>query len=424
MSAVPVMHTRCCVVGGGPAGMMLSLLLARAGVPVTLLEKHGDFLRDFRGDTVHPSTLQILDELGLLSKFQQLPVHRVEHLSGIIGGRDQPLVDFRGLKPFGYLELVPQWDFLDMLAEAGRRYPAFDLRMRHKATGLLEENGRTVGVRVESSQGPMEIRADLVVACDGRHSTLRESAGLQATDYGAPMDVLWFRMPRNPPDPQDTFGIVDGGHMMVLLNRNDYWQTAYLVPKGSDARLRAQSIEVLRDSVAQLAPFLADRKHAIESWEKISTLSVQVDRLDRWHRPGLLLIGDAAHAMSPIGGVGINLAIQDAVAAANALVHPLLGNHAIDESTLAQIQRRREWPVQVVQKVQLTMQKRLLSRALEQAGAAPRIPALLRFLLKFRSVRHIPARLFGYGVRQEHVRTPLAETATGSAGAAAQSDNP
>jgi len=409
MPATSLANTpRCIVVGGGPAGMMLGLLLARAGVPVAVLEKHGDFLRDFRGDTVHPSTLAILDEIGLRERFDKLPQRRVDHLAGLVAGREQQIVDFRGLKPYDYLALVPQWDFLDMLADAGRKLPAFDLRMRHAATGLIEENGRTAGVRVKSPEGEYELRAELVVACDGRHSTLRESAGLKAREYGAPMDVLWFRMPRHESDPQDTFGIVDRGHMMVLLNRTDYWQVAFLVPKGSDAALRARSIDALRETMAQLAPFLADRKDAIETWDKVSTLSVQVDRLDRWHKPGLLLIGDAAHAMSPIGGVGINLAIQDAVAAANALAQPLLAGGPIDESLLASIQRRREWPVKVVQRVQILMQKQLISRVLEEAGEPPRLPWLMRFLLGFRAVRHIPARLFGYGLRQEHVHTPAA----------------
>jgi 2-polyprenyl-6-methoxyphenol hydroxylase-like FAD-dependent oxidoreductase len=406
----PDPHTRCCIAGGGPAGMMLGLLLARAGVPVTVLEKHGDFLRDFRGDTVHPSTLAILDELGLRERFDRLPQHRVDHLAAIVGGRAQPIVDFRGLHPYAYLALVPQWDLLDLLADAAREFPTFDLRMRHAATGWIEEGGRTTGVQVTGPDGPYALHADLVVACDGRHSTLRASAGLTGRDHGAPMDVLWFRMPRKESDPQDTFGIVDRGHMMVLLNRSDYWQTAFLVPKGGDVALRAQPIDALRESVAQLAPFLADRRDAIESWDKVSTLSVQIDRLQRWHRPGLLLIGDAAHAMSPIGGVGINLAIQDAVAAANALAGPLRAGGAIDEALLASIQRRREWPVKVVQRVQITMPKRLISRALEQAGAPPRIPAWLRFLLRFRAVRHIPARLFGYGLRQEHVHTPAASS--------------
>lgn len=403
-SAHPAQSIRCCIVGGGPSGMVLGVLLARAGVPVTVLEKHADFLRDFRGDTVHPSTLSILDEIGLRAEFDKLPQRRIDHLSGIIGGREQPIVDFRGLRPYDYLALVPQWDFLDMLAGAGRRLPGFDLRMRHAATGLVDQEGRTVGVQVAGPDGAYALRADLVVACDGRHSTLRGAAGLRAVEYGAPMDVLWFRMPRKDSDPQDTFGMVDRGHMMVLLNRNDYWQVAFLVPKGSDAQLRAQPVQVLRDDVAKLAVFLADRTDAIESWDKVSTLSVQIDRLPRWHQPGLLLIGDAAHAMSPIGGVGINLAIQDAVAAANALARPLRDGGAIDETLLAGVQRRRELPVRVVQRAQIAMQNRLISRALQDSGKPARLPAPLRFLLGFRAVRHIPARLFGYGLRQEHVR--------------------
>ena len=406
MSALHEPSVRCCIVGGGPAGMILGLLLARAGVPVTVLEKHGDFLRDFRGDTVHPSTLAILDEIGLRETFDKLPQRRVDHLAGIVAGREQQIVDLRGLKPYGYLALVPQWDFLDMLADAGRKLPGFDLRMRHRATALVQQDGRTMGVRVGSPDGEYALRADVVIACDGRHSSLRESAGLKAREYGAPMDVLWFRMPRSEADPQDTFGIVDRGHMMVLLNRSDYWQVAFLVPKGSDAALRARSIDALQETVAQLAPFLADRRDAIGSWDAVKTLEVQVDRLERWHAPGLLLIGDAAHAMSPIGGVGINMAIQDAVAAANALAGPLRGGGDIDESQLACIQQRREWPVKVVQRVQFAMQKRLISRVLEKSGDPPRVPALLHFLLGFRTVRHLPARLFGYGLRQEHVRTP------------------
>jgi 2-polyprenyl-6-methoxyphenol hydroxylase-like FAD-dependent oxidoreductase len=385
--------------------MMLGYLLARAGVPVVVLEKHADFLRDFRGDTVHPSTLEVLDEIGLLEKFQRLPQRKIDHLNLNIGGHAQQTIDFRGLKPFPYLSLVPQWDFLDLLAAEGRQYPQFDLHMRHEVVGLIEENGRVAGVRVRTPQGEAELRADLVVGCDGRHSTLRAAAGLRVRDYGAPMDVLWFRLPRKESDPEDTFGIIGTGHMMVLLNRTEYWQAAFLVPKGGAEALRAQPIDELRGAIAKLAPFLADRTDSPASWNDVKTLEVRVDRLERWYQPGLLLIGDAAHAMSPIGGVGINLAIQDAVAAANALVPALRTERPIDETLLRAIQDRRLLPTKLIQTVQLQIQKRVISRALAQSGRPLEIPAILRWLLRFRSVRHIPARLFGYGFRREHVRT-------------------
>ncbi len=383
--------------------MMLGYLLARAGVPVTVLEKHADFLRDFRGDTVHPSTLQVLAELGLLPQFERLPQRRVQQLGVQIAGRLQPAIDFRGLQPFDYLALVPQWDFLNFIAEEGRtRYPQqFDLRMRHEALDLVHDAGRVAGVRVRSPAGESELRADLVVACDGRDSRLRAAAGLHAREFGAPMDVLWFRLAREESDPEDTFAIMDAGHMMVMLNRTDYWQTAYLVPKGGDGRLRARPIGELRESVARLAPFLAGRTGALASWDAVKTLEVHVDRLERWHRPGLLLIGDASHAMSPIGGVGINLAIQDAVAAANALVPTLRAGGPVGEAPLRAVQQRRLLPTRLTQAAQLEMQKRVISAVLSSRPL--RIPALLRWLLGFRAVRQIPARLFGYGLRREHV---------------------
>ena len=396
--------TRCCIVGGGPAGMMLGLLLARVGVAVTVLEKHGDFLRDFRGDTVHPSTLQILDEIGLAERFARLPQRRIERLSAVIGGREQVIADFRGLRPYDFLTVVPQWDLLDLLADAGRSMPCFDLRLRHAATGLLREGGRIVGVTVDTPTGPQTLRADRVIACDGRHSTLRRAAGLAPHEFGAPMDVLWFRLPRHASDPPDAFGIVERGRMMVLINRGDYWQAAYLVPKGGDAALRAQPVAVLRASVAALAPWLAERTSVIGNWGAVKTLSVQVNRLARWHLPGLLCLGDAAHAMSPIGGVGINLAIQDAVAAANRLTTPLAAGAPIDEALLAAVQRRRQWPVCVVQRMQLLVQRRLIGRVLQSEGPPPRVPAVLRGLLALAWVRRLPARWMGYGVRQEHVR--------------------
>ncbi|HEX6318497.1 MAG TPA: FAD-dependent oxidoreductase [Burkholderiales bacterium] len=401
MGSVPV-STRCCIAGGGPAGMMLGYLLARAGVPVTVLEKHADFLRDFRGDTVHPSTLQVLDELGLLPAFERLPQRRIERLGAHIGGRLQQVIEFRGLKPFGYLALVPQWDFLDFIAgEARRRYPHFDLRMRHEASGLVERSGRVAGVSVRSPEGDYEILADVVVACDGRDSRLRAAAGLRAVEFGAPMDVLWFRLPREESDPEDTFAIIDAGHMMIMLNRTDYWQSAYVVPKGGDLRLRARPIGELRESVAQLAPFLVGRTGELASWEAVKTLEVHVNRLEQWHRPGLLLIGDAAHAMSPVGGVGINLAIQDAVAAANALAPSLRAPGPVGEAPLRAVQKRRLLPTRLTQAVQLQIQKRVIAAVL--SSRTPQIPALMRWLLRFPAVRRIPARVMGYGFRREKI---------------------
>jgi 2-polyprenyl-6-methoxyphenol hydroxylase-like FAD-dependent oxidoreductase len=393
----------CCVVGGGPAGMMLGLLLARSGVRVTVLEKHKDFLRDFRGDTVHPSTLQILSEIGLFERFDQLKQHKAHDLKIAFGDHMQPFVEFRGLKPFDYLALVPQWDLLDLLASEGKKYPIFDLRMSTKATGLIDENGRVVGVRAESAAGAFEIRPNLVIGTDGRHSTLRDAAALTPIEFGAPMDVLWFRVPRKPDDPEDVFGRVSRGHMMVMLNRDDYWQCAFVVPKGDNDQLRTQPIESFREEVAGVAPLLKNRMGALASWDDVKFLEVKVNRLQSWHKPGLLLIGDAAHAMSPVGGVGINLAVQDAVAAANVLAPALRGGGIPDDATLARVQARREFPTKFTQGLQGLIQKRVVSRALASTSDITQLPALLRFILKFRFVRHIPARLIGYGIRREHV---------------------
>lgn len=394
----------CCVVGGGPAGMMLGLLLARSGVRVTVLEKHKDFLRDFRGDTVHPSTLQILSEIGLFERFDQLKQHKAHDLKIAFGDHMQPFVEFRGLKPFDYLALVPQWDLLDLLASEGKKYSNFDLRMSTKATNLIEENGRVVGVRAESADGTFDIRANLIVGTDGRHSTLRDAAAFTPIEFGAPMDVLWFRVPRKPDDPEDVFGRVARGHLMVMLNRDDYWQCAFVVPKGDNDTLREKPIESFRDEVASVAPLLKDRMNALASWDDVKFLEVKVNRLPTWHKPGLLLIGDAAHAMSPVGGVGINLAVQDAVAAANVLAPALRGGGKPDDATVARVQARREFPTKFTQALQMQIQKRVVSRALASTSDITQLPAFLRFILKFRFVRHIPARLIGYGIRREHVR--------------------
>jgi 2-polyprenyl-6-methoxyphenol hydroxylase-like FAD-dependent oxidoreductase len=399
---------RCCVVGGGPAGMLLGVLLARAGVRVAVLEKHADFLRDFRGDTVHPSTLEILQEMGLLERFLALPHQRVDELRVHFGEDDLAFADFRGLAPFPYLALVPQWDFLDLLADEGRRHPSFTLHMRTEATSLVFEDARVIGVEARDPDGPLRIRADLVVATDGRDSTLRRAAGLEPEVLGAPMDVLWFRISRRPDDPPTAFGRIGTGQMMVLINRGDYWQAAYLVPKGTAASLRAAPVEAFRQRVASLVGFLADRVAEVRTWGDVSLLEVRVDRLRRWHLPGLLLIGDAAHAMSPIGGVGINLAIQDAVAAANELAGPLAAGHPIDEAPLARIANRRLLPTRVIQRLQVVLQRRVVAAALVPREVVPRLPRLARWLLRFRAVRSIPARIFGLGIRREHVRTPAA----------------
>ncbi|HEY8289594.1 MAG TPA: FAD-dependent oxidoreductase [Acetobacteraceae bacterium] len=400
-----LLTTRCCIAGGGPAGMMLGFLLARAGVDVLVLEKHGDFLRDFRGDTIHPSTLQVMHELGLLDAFLRLPHEKVSTLSAQIGTTSLEVADFRHLPTrCKFVALMPQWDFLDFLAAEAKRYPTFRLLMQTEATSLIEENGRVSGVRARTGGGSMEIHADLVVGADGRHSTIRAEAGLEVMDMGAPMDVLWLRLSRHPDDPAQTFGRVESGRMLVLLNRGTYWQCAFIIRKGGFDALRADGLPRFRDILAELAPWLSNRVAEITDWDNVKLLTVAVDRLRRWHRPGLLCIGDAAHAMSPIGGVGINLAIQDAVAAANLLAAALLRGPPT-ENDLHAVQRRRIWPVAVMQRVQVLVQNRVISRVL--AGASTRtLPLPLRLFQRFPYLRRLPARLVGMGVRPEHVRTP------------------
>ena len=398
-------NTTCCIAGGGPAGMMLGFLLARAGVPVTVLEKHPDFLRDFRGDTIHPSTLDLMHELGLLDAFLKLPHSRVARLSGQVGGTTIALADFSHLPTHcKFIALMPQWDFLDFLAAHGRKYPAFDLRMRTEATGLIEEDGRVAGVRAKSPDGEIEVRADLTVGCDGRHSTLRERAGFHVEDIGAPMDILWFRVSRRDSDTPETFGHMEAGRMLVMLNRTDYWQCAYVIPKGGIDKVKAAGLKAFRDSVAFMSPFLRDRLSELKSWDDVKLLTVAVDRLSRWHRPGLLCIGDAAHAMSPIGGVGINLAIQDAVAAANILAAPLKEGR-VTEALLEAVQRRRTLPMRVIQWLQVQVQNNVLNPVLK-SSARPKPPFAAKLLNWFPPLQRLPARIIGLGVRPEHVATP------------------
>jgi 2-polyprenyl-6-methoxyphenol hydroxylase-like FAD-dependent oxidoreductase len=384
--------------------MMLGFLLARAGVKVVVLEKHGDFLRDFRGDTVHPSTLNVMDELGLLDEFLKLPHQNVSRIGGQFGEQPVAIADFSHLPVRApYVAMMPQWDFLDFLAAQGKRYPAFNTLMNAEAIGLIEEAGKVVGVRATVNGLPQEIRADLVVGADGRHSTVRSAAGFQPTVLGAPMDVLWFRLSHKPSDTIETMGRFDRGSILVMLDRGDYWQCAYVIAKGSAETLKAAGIEAFRARIAALMPFFADRVHELGTVDDLKLLTVGVDRLDRWWKPGLLCIGDAAHTMSPIGGVGVNIAIQDAVAASNILAAPLREGR-LKDSDLEAVQMRRLWPVRATQSIQVFLQNRMIAPTL--AGTRPLGPPLAaRLLNAVPLLRRIPGRVLGLGVQPEHVRT-------------------
>lgn len=398
--------TTCCIAGGGPAGMMLGFLLARAGVDVVVLEKHADFLRDFRGDTIHPSTMQLMAELGLLDDFLRLPHSKERRIVARFGTEDVPIADFSHLPVAApYIAFMPQWDFLDFLADRGRELPRFTLLMSAKATGLLREGGRVVGIAASTAQGEMTVRADLVVAADGRHSDLRQAGGFSVQEIGAPMDVLWFRLSRRASDVAQTFGQVGRGRFTVMLNRGDYWQCAYIIPKGALERLRAEGLAAFKSGLAELLPVVADRIDEIRGWDDLKLLSVAVDRLERWWQPGLICIGDAAHAMSPIGGVGVNLAIQDAVATANRLARPLREKR-LSDADLAAVQARRNFPTRATQAMQVAIQNRMITPIL--AGNGPVVPPWpLKLLRWFPWLQRIPARLVGMGFRPEHIGPAL-----------------
>lgn len=396
------MSIRCCIAGGGPAGMMLGLLLARAGVDVAVLEKHADFLRDFRGDTIHPSTLEVMHELGILERLLAVPHQKVSRINGQFGDLALTVADFSSLSTHcRFVAFMPQWDFLNFLAGEAARYSTFQLWRQADVTGLVEESGTVVGLGANTPEGPIEVRANLVVGADGRHSIVRAKAGLSIEEFGAPMDVLWFRLSRQTNDPGDPIGRFDTGRIFIMLNRGNYWQCGFVIPKGSRDQLQEQGLPAFREVIARLAPFLADRVGELYDWEPIKLLTVQVDRLRQWHRPGLLCIGDAAHAMSPVGGVGINLAIQDAVAAANLLAVPLREDR-LKTDDLRQIQQRREWPTRMTQRVQLIIQNRVIRRVLTDTDKfSPPLAIRLLALLPF--LRRVPARMIGLGFRPEHV---------------------
>ncbi|MGA9510795.1 MAG: FAD-dependent oxidoreductase [Candidatus Sulfotelmatobacter sp.] len=397
-------ETTCCIAGGGPAGMMLGFLLARAGVRVVVLEKHQDFLRDFRGDTIHPSTLELMYELGLLGEFLKRPHQEVRELGGQVGRDLFKIADFTHLSTHcKFLALMPQWDFLNFLVEQGRRYPHFQVKMQAEVTDLTEENGRITGVRAKTVNGVAEIRAELTIGADGRHSIVRERVGLQVIDLGAPMDVFWMRFSRRPSDPGQSLGHVEPGKMFVMIDREDYWQCAFLIPKGAADEVRKRGIEQFRQDIASLEPSLRDRVNELRDWNDVSLLTVKVDRLTRWWRPGLLCIGDAAHAMSPVGGVGINLAIQDAVAAANILAAKLAAASPIDQD-LDLVQRRREFPTRATQWLQLLIQNAVIKRVLSSSQPLA-VPWPLKLMQHWPFLRRIPARVIGIGFRPEHVRT-------------------
>lgn len=395
------MDAQCCIAGGGPAGIMLGYLLARAGVETVVLEKHGDFLRDFRGDTVHPSTMQVMADLGLIDEFLKLPHSRIDHLEGWFGEEKISLVDLRRVKtPFPFIALMPQWDFLNFLAEKGRVFPNLHVLMNTKVTGLLREGNRVVGVHAESKDGPLEVRARLTVGADGRHSTVREDAGFKVNDLGSAIDVMWFRVGRDANATTQDFGHIKSGQMLVSIDRNDYWQCAYVIRKGGAEEVKAQGIESFKKRVVDVDPDLAAHIDDVRSFDDVKLLTVSIDRLERWSAPGVLCIGDAAHTMSPVGGVGVNLAIQDAVATANLLAEKLK-NGTLHDSDVEAVQERRQWPASVVQSVQRLAHRNILEKAI--SGKITHAPVFARVLNRVPWLQGRLAAFIGLGVRQERV---------------------
>jgi len=400
------LHVQCCIAGGGPAGIMLGYLFGRAGIKTIVLERHADFLRDFRGDTVHPSTLIILRELGLVDDFLKLPHSKIRALAIEVGETRFNIADFERVPlPCNFVALMPQWDFLNFLADKARRFPSLNLLMSAQVTGLIETAGRIVGVRATTADGPMEVRANLVVGCDGRTSTVRTASGLVVRDLGSPIDVLWFRLSKRPGDPEQVLGRLGANKMIVTIDRTDYWQCAYVIGKGGIGRVQAEGLAAFKAAVADAAHFLSDRVDELTSFDDIKLLSVSVDRLTTWSKPGLLCIGDAAHAMSPVGGVGINLAIQDAVATANLLAAKLKASTLQDED-LDSVRRRRLFPVRVIQRLQIAIHNRVLKPAISGVDRQLTVPWPFKVLDGNPRLRRWPAQILGLGVRPEHVCSP------------------
>jgi len=402
------LRTSCCIAGGGPAGMMVGFLLARAGVDVIVLEKHADFFRDFRGDTIHPSTFELMHELGMLDEFLKIPHQQIPEIGVRFDERFLRIADFTRLSTTVHaLGLMPQWDFLNFIQKKAAAYPGFHLMMETTVTDLLEENGKIIGVKVTTGNSVEEIRANLVIAADGRSSILREKAGMKIISYGVPIDVLWFRLSKTSTDHGQTLGYFRNGSLTVLLDRNDYWQCGFVIAKGGFAEIKQKGLRSFGERISEAVPFFKDRVEELKDWEQVKLLTVMVDHLEKWYRDGFLCIGDAAHAMSPVGGVGINLALQDAVATANIIWKPLKENRSVDLSTLQKVQKRRQFPTRMTQRLQLGLQNGVIKARLSGKKLKP--PLLMIALNKFRWLRGIPAKLIGVGIRPEHIKTPDVE---------------